>query len=59
VRRPDEVERRLESVTCEECSAESWDAAGWQGHLTAEEPREVVLYCPECAGREFGSDDPV
>ena len=41
---------------CAECEA-VWlpaDEARWQASLTDDEPPEVILYCPECAEREFG-----
>lgn len=48
-------------LRCAECRA-VWlpaDRARWQAHLGAnslDEPAEVVVYCPECAEREFGDD---
>ena len=31
-------------------------ARGWRAYLTTDEdePAEAVVYCPECAEREFG-----
>jgi hypothetical protein len=44
---------------CQECEA-AWlpaDDERWQGHLGCDEcldePAELVLYCPDCAEREF------
>jgi hypothetical protein len=31
------------------------DGERWQARLTDDEPPEVVVFCPECAEREFGS----
>jgi hypothetical protein len=48
-------------IRCAECSTESDRlAAGWQAHLARdldeeENEQEVVLFCPECARREFGT----
>jgi DNA-directed RNA polymerase subunit RPC12/RpoP len=42
---------------CVECGREkSAGERGWKAYLTAdeEEPAEAVVYCPECAEREFG-----
>jgi hypothetical protein len=43
---------------CAECEA-VWlpvDEARWRAWLTDEEPAELVFYCLDCAGREFGCD---
>jgi hypothetical protein len=46
---------------CTECEI-SWlpaDEERWRAYLGSDdldEPGEVVLYCPECAEREFGGD---
>jgi hypothetical protein len=42
---------------CVECGrAQTDDERGWRSHLTTDEgePAEAVVYCPECAEREFG-----
>lgn len=48
-------------IRCVECGAESEElAAGWRGYLAGdfnEDENEVLLYCPECARREFGPFD--
>jgi hypothetical protein len=48
-------------IQCAECGAESDGlAAGWRAYLAAdfdEDEGEVVLFCPDCADREFGSFD--
>src|SRR5678816_1035793 len=44
--------------SCAECTA-VWlpaDEERWQALPTDDEPPEIVLYCPECAEREFGPD---
>jgi hypothetical protein len=49
-------------LRCEECGKEARteeEAHDWRAYLTVvddDEP-EVVVYCPECAKREFGLDD--
>jgi hypothetical protein len=39
---------------CVECRRQ-WldDAERWRLKVLDEEPRETVLYCPDCHGREF------
>jgi hypothetical protein len=32
------------------------DEERWSAYLTDDEPPEIILYCPVCAEREFGSD---
>jgi DNA-directed RNA polymerase subunit RPC12/RpoP len=42
---------------CAECGREQTASErGWRAYLATdeEEPAEAVLYCPECAEREFG-----
>jgi hypothetical protein len=49
-------------LRCEECGRESdWEDYAhhvgdprWKAYLTIDS--EAVIYCPECAEREFGSD---
>jgi hypothetical protein len=47
---------RLQCVECGRVSREA--ERGWTAHLTVDEdePVEVVVYCSECAEREFGGD---
>jgi hypothetical protein len=45
--------------TCVECGAESDElATGWRayvlGELDENAEKEVLMFCPECAKREFG-----
>jgi hypothetical protein len=43
---------------CAECEA-YWlpaDEHRWSAYLTDENRRKVILYCPDCAEREFGDD---
>jgi hypothetical protein len=51
---PVEVERVLE------CAESGWlselGAAGWRALWTDDEPPAVVVFCPECAEREFGEN---
>ena len=45
-------------LTCEECGREqAASERGWQAYLATDEdePAEVVVYCPDCAAREFGA----
>jgi hypothetical protein len=40
-------------LTCAECGVTSRpDARGWRSYLT--DDGEAVMFCPECAEREFG-----
>jgi hypothetical protein len=42
---------------CIECGREQPpDERGWKAYLTVDEdePAEAVVYCPDCAQREFG-----
>ena len=47
----------LECVECRKRPSYE-DAAGWQAYLVndpdAKDDEEIVVYCPECARREFG-----
>jgi hypothetical protein len=49
-------------VRCEECGQEADEAhaAGWVAYRVdlADDPDEpeVIVYCPECAAREFGEE---
>jgi hypothetical protein len=48
----------MATVTCVECGREQpFRERGWRAYLTSDEdePAEAVVYCPECAAREFGS----
>ena len=48
-------------IRCTECGTESDElAAGWRAYLAGdfdEEEEEVLLFCPRCASREFGTFD--
>jgi hypothetical protein len=49
---PVEVERALE---CAECGRPSnLGAADWRAMWTDDQPPAVVVFCPDCAEREFG-----
>ena len=47
-----------EPLKCVECGRVQTVsvARGWRAYITAdeEEPAEAIVYCPECAEREFG-----
>jgi Zn finger protein HypA/HybF involved in hydrogenase expression len=50
------------ALRCAECGAESADGRGWRAYLVVgpehdEETEEAVVFCPECAAREF--DEPL
>jgi hypothetical protein len=47
---------QTERLTCVECGREQDDGGrGWRAYLTVDEdePAEAVVFCPECAEREF------
>jgi Zn finger protein HypA/HybF involved in hydrogenase expression len=50
-------------LRCEKCGKEARteeEARRWRAYLTVPEERaveEVVVYCPDCAEREFEVDD--
>jgi len=50
-------------LRCEECGKQARteeEARRWRAYLTVaeeDEPEEVVVYCPDCAKREFEDDD--
>jgi hypothetical protein len=41
------------ALVCLECRAESESARGWRAYL--DEEACLLVYCPECAAREFDS----
>ena len=46
-----------EGLDCIECGREeASDERGWKAYLTTDEDEaaEAVVYCPDCAEREFG-----
>jgi hypothetical protein len=50
------------TLRCEECQREARaeETRRWRAYLTVveeNEPTEVVVYCPDCAKREFGDDE--
>jgi hypothetical protein len=49
---------QAERLICVECGREQGAGErGWRAYLTVdeEEPAEAIVYCPDCAAREFGS----
>jgi RNase P subunit RPR2 len=42
-------------LTCQECPAvwQPSETMRWRGYLTDSDPPRVVLYCADCAEREF------
>jgi DNA-directed RNA polymerase subunit RPC12/RpoP len=55
------VRQARSAIRCAECGAEVDElAAGWGAYLADDlddEEDEVLLFCPECARREFGPFD--
>ena len=55
---PDLVAKQGSVIRCADCADESEElAAGWRAYLAGdfnEDEDEVLLFCPECARREFG-----
>jgi hypothetical protein len=47
-----EVMNGKSSLICDECGCVYRGEQGWRGYLTWE-PREVAVFCPACAKREF------
>jgi hypothetical protein len=44
-------------LRCTDCGrGQAADERGWKAYLTVDEdePAEAIVYCPECAEREFG-----
>jgi hypothetical protein len=41
------------TLICDECGGADRGEQGWRAYLTRE-PREVAVFCPACAEREFG-----
>ena len=50
-RRP-EQEQRVAALICLECGDESDEAAGWRAYRDED---ELLVYCADCAAREFDS----
>jgi hypothetical protein len=52
--KPDHQTERLACVECGRVQAAA--RRGWRAYLKTDEddPAEAVVYCPECAEREFG-----
>ena len=52
------TDEATEPLRCVECGRvqTAAGARGWRAYLTTDEdePAEAVVYCPECAEREFG-----
>ena len=49
-RRP-EQEQRVAALVCLECGDESDEAVGWRAYIDED---ELLVYCSDCADREFG-----
>jgi hypothetical protein len=52
--------QRLAALTCGECGREQREGErGWKAYLPPhDEPPETLIFCPECADREFGPGKP-
>jgi len=48
------VELRLVCIECGAISDERRDS--WRAYLTSDDPPEAVVYCGDCAAREFGDE---
>jgi ribosomal protein L44E len=48
-----DAERAKPLLRCDECGSPDRGERGWRAYLTRE-PREVAVFCPACAAREFG-----
>jgi hypothetical protein len=49
-----------ERPTCAQCSREqAGGERGWKAYLTTDEnePAEALVYCPDCAEREFDTPE--
>jgi hypothetical protein len=47
-------------LTCAECGRQKTEGErGWRAYLTTDEdePAEAIVYCPDCAVREFGEPE--
>lgn len=51
MKRGSEEEQRVATLVCLECGDESDEAPGWRAYLDDE---NVLVYCEDCATREFG-----
>ena len=51
-RRRPEQEQRLAVLVCLECGDESDEARGWRAYVDED---DVLVYCSDCADREFGA----
>ena len=56
------MERAKIALQCVECRKEAGKiASGWQAYLVrdpdTQDDEEIVVYCPDCARREFGPSD--
>jgi hypothetical protein len=45
-----EQEQRVAALVCLECGDESDEAAGWRAYRDED---ELLVYCADCAAREF------
>jgi hypothetical protein len=41
-------------LTCAECGGSARQGETWRIYFADRIAREAVIYCPDCAGREFG-----
>jgi hypothetical protein len=58
------VNAKPDHLACVECGREQRDdERGWRGYLTTHEDEpdyeraEAIVFCPECAAREFGPEE--
>jgi len=55
---PSEPETVAFNLTCAECGRSPEGGETWRIYFTDKVAREAVIYCPECAEREFGERAP-
>jgi hypothetical protein len=48
---------KLAAISCAECGRSPRAGETWRILFTDKVAREAVIYCPECAEREFGELD--
>lgn len=49
---------RRAAVSCTACGTSATSSTGWKAMLCAvvdDEPPQILVYCPACAGRELAS----
>ena len=52
MQQPPEKHQLVAALICLECGDESDEARGWRAYV---DEHELLVYCGECAAREFGA----